>query len=426
MEFSDFGKKLTSRSGILLLMDDLGKPLPPGIKPYPLGGGNPARIEDVERVYREEMEKILLNGDDFENILSHYDAPQGRMSFVDSIANYFSKNYNWPIKTENVAISNGSQSAMFYLFNLFSGNFNGKKKTILFPLMPEYVGYADQGIEQDTFVSVPSICEYYDDNSFKYTLDQEAVRAYLSSHEEVGAICVTRPTNPSGNVLTDKEINFLSDTAKEFNIPLIIDNAYGLPFPNIVFTDDATPIWNENIILSMSLSKIGLPSLRTGIILARPEVIEALSNINAIAALASGSMGQALSEDLIKSGKLIDMANSYVKPFYEKKRANVISYINEFFKGTRYHYHRIEGSIFCFLYLPNLKISSIEFYKRLKERGVITVPGEYFFFGSEEQKKGLPYPHSHYDKCLRINYSAPDDIVREGIKIISELYKEWS
>ena len=59
MEFSDFGKKLTSRSGILLLMDDLGKPLPPGVKPYPLGGGNPARIDKVEKVYREEMEKIL-------------------------------------------------------------------------------------------------------------------------------------------------------------------------------------------------------------------------------------------------------------------------------------------------------------------------------------------------------------------------------
>lgn len=154
MEFSDFGKKLTSRSGILLLMDDLGKPLPPGVKPYPLGGGNPARIDKVEKVYREEMEKILSSGEAFENILSHYDAPQGRMSFARAIASYFSKNFNWPVKIENVAISNGSQSAMFYLFNLFSGSFGDKKKTILFPLMPEYVGYADQGIETNTFVSV--------------------------------------------------------------------------------------------------------------------------------------------------------------------------------------------------------------------------------------------------------------------------------
>ncbi|MDD5972664.1 MAG: valine--pyruvate transaminase [Spirochaetales bacterium] len=426
MDFSDFGKKLTSRSGILLLMDDLGKPLPPGVKPYPLGGGNPARIKEVEKVYREEMEKILSTEDAFEDILCHYDAPQGRMSFVNAIASYFSSKYGWNVKSENVAISNGSQSAMFYIFNLFSGTYGDKKKTILFPLMPEYVGYADQGLEWNTFVSVPSKCEYFEDRSFKYTLDQEAVSKYLSEHSEVGAICVTRPTNPSGNVLTDKEIKFLSDKAKEYNIPLIIDNAYGLPFPNIVFTDDATPVWNENIILSMSLSKIGLPSLRTGIILASPTVIEALGNINAIAALASGSMGQALAEDLVKTGKLVEMADNYVKPFYQKKRENIISYINEFFEGTNYHYHRIEGSIFCFLYLPSLKISSIEFYKKLKERGVITVPGEYFFFGSKEQMEGKAYPHPHYDKCLRINYSAPDDIVKEGIRIIAELYKKWS
>ena len=31
-----------------------------------------------------------------------------------------------------------------------------------------------------------------------------------------------------------------------------------------------------------------------------------------------------------------------------------------------------------------------------------------------------------YVTGVRINYSAPDDIVREGIKIIAELYKAWS
>ena len=48
-----------------LWKDDLGKPLPEGIKPYPLGGGNPARIPEVERVYRREMERILSDGDHF-------------------------------------------------------------------------------------------------------------------------------------------------------------------------------------------------------------------------------------------------------------------------------------------------------------------------------------------------------------------------
>ena len=67
IEFSDFGKKLTGESGILQLMDDIGKPLPAGVKPYRLGGGNPARIPQVEKLYRARMEKIMGHKDDFES-----------------------------------------------------------------------------------------------------------------------------------------------------------------------------------------------------------------------------------------------------------------------------------------------------------------------------------------------------------------------
>ena len=69
IEFSDFGKKLTGESGILQLMDDIGKPLPAGVKPYRLGGGNPARIPQVEKLYRARMEKIMGHKDDFEKLI---------------------------------------------------------------------------------------------------------------------------------------------------------------------------------------------------------------------------------------------------------------------------------------------------------------------------------------------------------------------
>ena len=65
MIFSDFGTKLNTHSGILQLMDDLGKPLPKGVPSYQLGGGNPARIPQVEKVYRGEMEKLLSSKDGF-------------------------------------------------------------------------------------------------------------------------------------------------------------------------------------------------------------------------------------------------------------------------------------------------------------------------------------------------------------------------
>ena len=126
-QFSDFGRKLCGESGILQLMDDLGKPLPREIPSYQLGGGNPAQIPEIANMYRSQMERILANGNEFDDIIGRYDAPQGRTEFIEAVASYLSATYGWKIGPENVAITNGSQSACFYLFNLFSGTFTDKK-----------------------------------------------------------------------------------------------------------------------------------------------------------------------------------------------------------------------------------------------------------------------------------------------------------
>ena len=426
--FSDFGEKLTGHSGILQLMDDLGRPLPEGVTPYRLGGGNPAQVPEVIALYRSAMEEIMAEDKGFDNLVSLYDAPQGRIQFIETFAKFLSSKYGWKVGPENIAITNGSQSAFFYLFNLFSGTFTSKvdgtkkKKKILFPLVPEYIGYADQCIEPDVLISVPAKCEYFEDRTFKYHIDFGLLETLLSSRDDIGAMCVSRPTNPSGNVFTNKEIESLSCLAKKYNIPLFVDNAYGLPFPNIVFTEDATPYWDESIVFSMSLSKIGLPSLRTGIIVAEPKIAQALTNLNAIVALATGSVGQALAEKAIASGEILKVAETAVKPFYEKRSRQAIEWIHEFFAGSDYWIHRSEGAIFLWLYLRDLKISTKELYEKLKEQGVITVPGEHFFFGVDDPRENC---HGHYDKCLRLNYSGPQDEVREGLKLLAKIYKEY-
>ena len=409
-------------------MDDLGKPLPKGIPSYQLGGGNPAQIPEIQKMYRDQMKRVFAHGTEFEDIIGRYDAPQGRMEFLEVVAEYLSKTYGWKITAENVAVTNGSQSACFYLFNLFSGTFtesNGtqKKKKLLFPLVPEYIGYADQGMENDTFVSILSRFEMNDDNTFKYHVSFNLLEEYLRTHDDIGAMCVSRPTNPTGNVLTDEEINRLSALAEQYDIPLIVDNAYGLPWPHIIFTENATPKWNEHIVLSMSLSKIGLPSLRTGIIIAKKEIITALGNLNAIAALASGSMGQAIAAPLIRDGSLVQAAKTVVRPFYQAKSDAAVEWIKKCFVGGDFAVHKNEGSIFLWLLMNDLAIPTKEFYHILKSRGVIVVPGEYFFFGNHLDGSMPPVEqHPHYSKCLRLNYARPTEEVEQGIKIIAEEY----
>lgn len=430
IDFSDFGAKLTGNSGILQLMDDLGQPLPKDMPSYQLGGGNPARIPQIDAMYRSEMERIMADGDAFGDLLGRYDAPSGRTTFLDDIASYLSKTYGWDITAENIAVTNGSQSAMFYLFNLFGGtktvNARTVKKTVVFPLVPEYIGYADQGIEDDMFVGIPAGFKIYNDHTFKYSVDFDLLEKYLANHDNVGALCVTRPTNPTGNVLTDSEIKRLAKIAVQYDIPLIVDNAYGLPWPDIIFTDSAEPYFGENVILSMSLSKIGLPSMRTGIIIAQKEIAKAVGNMNAIAALTTASCGQALASNLIKTGKLVESAKKYVRPFYEKKSKDIQKWIHQYFAGTDYAVHKSEGAIFVWLLMPELTITTKQLYVELKKRGVIVVPGEYFFFGNASDKSLPPMEsHPHYTKCIRLNYSRPEKEVEEGIKIIADVYRNF-
>jgi valine--pyruvate aminotransferase len=426
MKFSSFGQKLSGDSGILQLMDDLGRPLPSGVTPCMLGGGNPARVTEVEKVYRREMEKLLSRGDAFEEAISRYDAPQGRVMFIDALVHFFVREYGWNIDSENIAVTNGSQSAFFYLFNLFSGT-SPKRRTILFPLVPEYIGYADQGIEKDTFVTLPARVVEEGKHSFKYYIDLPLVASYLAAHPEVGAVCVSRPTNPTGNVLTDTEIEALSSLAEKYDIPLMVDNAYGMPFPNIIFPDviegSAAPSWNAHTILSMSLSKIGLPALRTGIIIADKPVIKALGALNSIAALTSGSLGQILAEGIVRTGEIRTLADTAVRPFYRKKSVLAQDMIHELFRDRQYRIHRSEGAIFLWLYLSDLSITTKELYGHLKDRGVVIVPGEYFFFGRENgSDEEIAWKnHPHREKCLRLNYSRGETEVREGLRIIAEV-----
>ena len=53
MQFSAFGEKFTQHSGILQLMDDLGDALKSNKPVNMLGGGNPARIAEVNSVFAD-------------------------------------------------------------------------------------------------------------------------------------------------------------------------------------------------------------------------------------------------------------------------------------------------------------------------------------------------------------------------------------
>jgi valine--pyruvate aminotransferase len=412
MKFSTFGKGFSSDAGIVQLMDDLGNALSVNKSMLMLGGGNPGRIPAVQSLFRQRMHDILGAGDQFERLIGDYDPPQGESRFVAALAGLLKRQFGWRVSAENIAITNGSQSAFFMLFNMLAGHDDsGAAKRILLPLTPEYIGYADQGITADMFTANRPAIEQLDGHLFKYHVDFDE----LEVDDEISAICVSRPTNPTGNVLTDDEVAKLMDLARRHDIPLILDNAYGTPFPHIIFTD-ATPVWDDHVILCMSLSKLGLPGARTGIVIANDQVIRALAGINAIVNLTTGGFGASLTVDMVESGEIMSVSKNIIRPFYQAKANQAVELVRRALEGYDFAIHKPEGAIFLWLWFPGLPITSAELYQRLKARGVLVIPGHYFFPGLSDEWK-----HTH--ECIRVTYSQSDDVVERGIAIIAEEVK---
>jgi valine--pyruvate aminotransferase len=409
MQFSGFGQKLCTDAGIVTLMDDLGEALRVNPDMIFMGGGNPARIPEMEQAFEDALRATLADPQQTHQLLGVYQPPQGDAELLDAIADLLRNEYQWPISRANIALANGSQSAFFVLFNLFAGDYaDGSKKRIQLPLTPEYLGYSDLGLSADFFTATRPSIELLPDGFFKYHVDF----SQLKITNETGALCVSRPTNPTGNVISDDELVKLDELARAHQVPFIVDGAYGTPFPNIVFAD-AQPHWNDNTILVLSLSKLGLPGARTGIVIANPDVINAFAKANTILSLATGNFGPALARHLLADGKILQLSREVVAPFYRARMEHAVATFKKYLGDLPCFIHKPEGAIFLWLWFKNLPISSEALYQRLKARGVLVVSGHHFF-------PGLAGDWQHCHECIRVTYCQDASVVEQGAKIIAD------
>jgi len=409
LKLSAFGEKFSARSGAVELMDDLGNALLENPNALLMGGGNPGQIPAMEQIFQQRLQSLIDDPTQRHDLLGRYQSPQGEKNFRQQMASFLKRKFNWQLSEKNIGISNGSQSAFFVLYNMFAGKMSdGSQRSIHLPLSPEYLGYADIGLADNFFTATKPNIELLDEQQFKYRVNF----SQLQLDSSAAALCVSRPTNPTGNVLTDNEISHLDDIAHQHDIPLIIDGAYGLPFPNIIF-NDAQPHWNENTILVLSLSKLGLPGARTGIIVASEELIQAYSNSNTVISLACGTLGPAICQPMFADNSISELSDKYITPFYRQRSQQTLKWLQQDLAGLPFRVHKPEGAIFLWLWFKDMPIDSNTLYQRLKQRGVIIVPGHNFFVGIEEQ-----WQHQH--ECIRVSYAADEKDVRRGVQIIAE------
>ena len=411
-----FGAQMSNLTGVRAIMKDIIETLRAGQGQefINLSAGNPVILPEVEQLWRDCTADLLASSE-YGEVVCRYGSSQGYQPFIDAVLKDFNDRYGLRLSDRNILITPGSQSIYFYAANAFGGyTASGQLKHIVLPLSPDYTGYGGVSLVPEAVVAYkPTLDIDAKAHRFKYRPDF----SQLVIDETTGCVIFSRPCNPTGNVLTDDEVEKIAALAAPYNVPVLIDSAYGPPFPALNFTE-MKPIFGGNIIHCMSLSKAGLPGERIGIAIGEERMIQVLECFQTNMCIHSPRYGQAIASRAIASGALANIAENVIRPHYQKKFKILETTLDKFMpKDLPWFLHRGEGAIFAWLWLKDLPITDWEFYQQLKQVGVIVVPGSSFFPGLREDWR-------HKQECLRISLTATDAEIEVGMQRLAKISEQ--
>ncbi len=409
---SQIGERMNKLTGVRAIMKDIMETLRgAGAKNFiNLSPGNPLILPEVEKLWRDITAELLASKE-YGPTVCRYGASQGYEPLIEAVVVDFNKRYNLNLTSKNILITPGSQSLYFYAANALGGlASDGTLRHTVLPLCPDYTGYGGVSLNPDAVVSCKPLLDIDERNHrFKYRLNLNT----LDINNNTGCVIFSRPCNPTGNVLTDKEVREIAVRAKKVNAPVFVDSAYGPPFPSLNYTP-SDPIFDDPIVHCLSLSKAGLPGERIGIAIGEPSLMEALECFQSNACIHSPRYGQAVLARAIKSGHLVRISEEIIRPFYKKKIDLLEERLDALMPtSVPWYLHRGEGAIFSWLWLDNLPVRDTELYQKLKAVGVLVVPGSTFFPGLRED-------WTHKDQCIRISLTASEEELRRGAEIIAK------
>ncbi len=419
LALTQVGAQMSQLTGVRAIMKDIIATLQAsqGQSFINLSAGNPVILPEIEQLWRD-CTLALLNSAEYGDVVCRYGVSQGYEPLIEAVITDFAQRYGVTLSTNQVLITPGSQALYYLAANAFGGyTQSGQLKEVLLPLSPDYTGYGGICLVPEALRACQPHLELDEAaHRFKYRPDF----TQLQVDHATGCLIFSRPCNPTGNVLSEAEVHQIADLAAPFDVPVLVDAAYGPPYPALNYTP-LTPLFGGNLVHCMSLSKAGLPGERIGIAIGDETVIQVLEAFQTNVCIHSGRYGQAIAARAIRSGALATLSEQVIRPHYQAKLQLLETTLTQHLPDDLpWFLHRGEGAIFAWLWLRDLPMTDWDLYQRLKQVGVIVVPGQSFFPGLRAD-----WPHTR--QCLRISLTASEAEIEAGMQrlaaIVTDVYR---
>lgn len=232
-----------------------------------------------------------------------------------------------------------------------------------------------------------------------YSFDFDDLRKLVTPRTKM--IMISNPTNPTGKVYTEKEMNALTDFVLENDLYLVSDEIYediifeGKPFSPA----SKEEMFDRTITLGGFSKSYAMTGWRIGYMIANEQIIKASNKIQQQTITCAPSISQYASLAAIQDPETPRKFNE----IFRKRRDLVYSLITE---SDKLSMRKPEGTFYAFVHYDGHMPSDQFSEKLLNEKLVVVTPGS--AFGEQGEY--------HF----RLSFATDDETIKEGIARIRQ------
>ncbi|QWQ38435.1 aminotransferase class I/II-fold pyridoxal phosphate-dependent enzyme [Gemella sp. zg-570] len=369
---------------------------------------SPLREFDAYASQREGVIKLTLGEPDFDtadvikkaiqtsldNNRTHYSLNAGVLELRQAVAEMMKEKYNVDYTADEVIITVGASAAIEHTISALTNP--GDTVLVTTPYFTFYDG-----------CSYLNNCNvgYIDTLETDFKLTPELFEENYKKYENVKAIVLNYPNNPSGVSYTKEELLELANTFRKYDIFIISDEIYADISYNYKHTS-LTEIIPEQTILITGLSKShAMTGWRVGFIVAPQKAIQKIVVYHLFTVSGIPTFIQDAAVVALKDKESKEYTEKMIKTYTERQK-----YLVPELEKLGFKISGIDGAFYVFARIPKKyrTMKTMEFCKFLvKEARVGLIPGTAF--------------GESYDEYVRISYATSIENLKEAVKRISQV-----
>ncbi|MFV0516402.1 MAG: pyridoxal phosphate-dependent aminotransferase [Aminipila sp.] len=324
-----------------------------------------------------------------------YAPPGGLYELKEAITGWTKKRYGLDYSSDEILITVGASEALHCIWSAFLD----KDDEVLIP-SPYYGSYGYQVVCAGTkFVQVPVL----KDGIIKYEMEEFESRVT----DRTKLILINSPSNPTGYVMSDEELQAIADFAIKHDLLVVSDECYDhFLFEGCFKSIASLPGMKDRTLVINSTSKtFAMTGWRVGYVMAHATFIETLQNIHEHLAICPTSFAQS---GAVKAYTEEIEETKFMLEEYKNRRNYLVQALN---KMEKISFYEPQGAFYIFVNVSKTGQHGADFcLGLLNKKGVALASGECF--------------GESWKDYIRISYCCSMEDIKDAMNLMEEYISE--